>query len=253
MNLSYLHEVDDNGTLIHLGEQVIVNATVISSPDVFSFISSSGKPLLKMYVEDSTGGVVVFGYNIDYTKMNLTEGDVVQVRGTIAQYNGEAELKISSLNYITYLGKGTVPQPIILSTAYFSNWSAAEKVEGMLVKVHGTVTSVNENYGYFYIDDGSGAIEIYAKAAGIDISNISKGENLTIIGVVSQYDRTSPYTSYYEILPRYASDIIENNTSSKAVKSYQTNNLNDGNVEYLQEVCVWRIDTVLIAVDMWAH
>ncbi len=253
VNLSYLHEVDDNGTLIHLGEQVIVNATVISAPNVFSFTSSSGKPILKMYIEDSTGGVLVFGYNIDYTKMNLTEGDVVQVRGTIAQYNGEAELKVSSLNYITYLGKGNVPSPLALPTGYFSNWSAAEKVEGMLVKVHGKVTSVSESNGYFYIDDGSGAIEIYAKAAGIDISNISKGENLTVIGVVSQYDRTSPYTSYYEILPRYSSDIIENNTSSKGVNLYQTNNLNDGNVEYLQEVCVWRIDTVLIAVDMWAH
>ncbi len=254
VNLSYLHEVDDNGTLIHLGEQVIVNATVISAPNVFSFTSSSGKPLLKMYVEDSTSGVVVFGYNIDYTKMNLTEGDVVQVRGTIAQYNGEAELKISSLNYITYLGKGTVPEPIVLSTGYFSNWSAAEKVEGMLVKVHGKVTSVNENNGYFYLDDGSGAIEIYAKAAGINISNISTGENLTVIGIVSQYDKSSPYTSYYEILPRYSSDIMKNSTSSKAGSLYQTNNLKEWeNGEYFEEVCVWRIDTVLIAVDMWAH
>jgi len=254
VNLSYLHEVDGNGTLIHLGEQVIVNATVISAPNVFSFISSSGKPLLKMYVEDSTGGVVVFGYDIDYTKMNLTEGDRVQVRGTIAQYNGEAELKISSLNYVTYLGKGTVPAPIILSTGYFSNWTAAEKVEGMLVKVHGTVTSVNANSGYFYLDDGSGAIEIYAKAAGIDISNISTGENLTVVGIVSQYDKTSPYTSYYEILPRYASDIVENNTSSKVANSHVVFNYEYGsNLGYMEEVCVWRIDTVLIAVDMWAH
>ena len=254
VNLSYLHEVDSNGTLVHLGEQVIVNATVISSPEVFSFTSSSGKPILKMYVEDSTGGVLVFGYDMDYTKLNLTEGDMVQIRGTIAQYNGEAELKISSLNYITYLGKGTVPSPLVIPTGYFSNWSAAEKVEGMLVKVHGTVTSVNDNYGYFYLDDGSGAVEIYAKAAGIDISNISQGENLTVIGVVSQYDKTSPYTSYYEILPRYTSDIMQNNTSSKVNDTNFVGNWKDSEYDiYLEEVCVWRIDTVLIAADMWAH
>ncbi len=254
VNLSYLHQVDANGVLIHLGEQVIINATVISAPSVFSFVSSSsGKPILKMYVEDSTGGVVIFGYNIDYKSLNLTEGDKVQVRGTIAQYNGEGELKISSSRYITYLGHGAVPTPLSLSTGYFSNWSNAEKVEGMLVKVHGKVTSVNEEYGYFYLDDGTGEIEIYAKSAGLDISNITKGENLTVIGVVSQYDKSSPYTSYYEIMPRYYSDIIENNTSSGSKVS--TEKLGNGsclNNNY-KEVFVWRIDIALIAADTWDH
>jgi DNA/RNA endonuclease YhcR with UshA esterase domain len=253
INLSYLHQVDANGTLIHLGEQVIVNATVISAPDVFSFISSSGKSLLKMYIEDSAGGVLVFGYNLDYTKLNLTEGDKIQVRGTIAQYNGEAELKISSLEYIKYLGRGSVPSPMLLSTGYFSNWTAAEKIEGMLIKINGTVTSVNVNSGYFYLDDGSGAIEIYAKAAGIDISNITKGENLTVVGIVSQYDRTLPYTSYYEIMPRYSSDISENSTSS-SFKNYEVNlPENYHNWIGIEEVCLWRIDTALIVEDMWDH
>ncbi len=246
VNLSYVHEVDSDGVLVHLGEQVIVNATVIAAPDIFSYVSSSsGKPILKMYVEDLTGGVLVFGYGLNYTKLNLTEGSKVQVRGTIAQYNGEAEIKITSLNYIRYMGKGQVPAPLNVSTGYFKNWTNAEKIEGMLVEVHGTVTSVNSASGYFYLDDGNGSIEIYAKAAGIDISNISVGENLTVIGVVAQYDKTSPYTSYYEILPRFSSDIVkESNTGKVGNMSLKSK---------FEEVFVWRIDTVLIAADTLDH
>ncbi len=249
VNLSYVHEVNSDGVLVHLGEQIIVNATVIAAPHVFSYTSSSsGKPILKMYVEDSTGGVLVFGYGLDYTELNFTEGAIVQVRGTIAQYNGEAEIKVVSLNYIRFLGNGTVPPPLNISTGYFKNWTNAEKIEGMLVKVHGTVTSVNSASGYFYLDDGNGSIEIYAKAAGLDISNISVGDNLTVVGVVAQYDKTSPYTSYYEILPRYSSDIVKDNPG----KVNTDLNYNAPSFGF-EEVLKWKIDIALIVEDMWAR
>jgi len=245
VNLSYVHEVNSDGTLVHEGEQVIVNGTVIANPQIFSFVSSSsGKPILKFYIEDQTGGVLVFGYNLDYTKLNLSEGDNVSVRGTITQYNGEAEIKISSLEYIQYLGNGSMPEPLNISTGYFGNWTNAEKIEGMLVRVHGRVTSIDTSKGYFYIDDGNGSVEIYAKAAGLDISNISVGDNVTVIGVVAQYDRTSPYTSYYEILPRYQSDITKEKVKNEDVKD----------IYYLfEEVLRWRIDIALTVEDMWAH
>jgi|GEM_PF-2015940 len=247
VNISYVHEVNSDGTLVHDGEQVIVNGTVTANPQVFSYVSSSsGKPILKFYIQDSTGGVLIFGYNLDYTKLNLTDGDYVSVRGVITQYNGEAEIKISSLDYIDYLGKGIVPNPLNLSTGYFSNWSDAEKMEGVLVRVRGTVKSVNMTYGYFYIDDGNGSVEIYAKAAGLDISNISVGDNITVVGIVAQYDKSSPYTSYYEILPRYQTDIVKEKVRGGNLEKKKV-------LESIDGVLKWKIDIVLTVEDMWAH
>ncbi len=252
VNFSYIHEVDANGTMLYIGEQVIVNGTVIAPPDVFSYTSSSsGKPILKMYIEGKDGGVQVFGYDLDYTQLNLGEGDVVQVRGTLDQYNGEAELKVSSLNYIEKINHTSPVNPENLTTGYFSNWTAAEKIEGTLVHVNGTVTSVNTTYNYFYIDDGSGSIEIYVKANGVNMTNISKGDNVSIVGVVAQYDKSSPYTSYYEIMPRYQNDIVK----LKAGKVHENKKVgNIHNFQYVEVIEIWkRKSTVLIVEDMLAH
>ncbi len=259
VNMSYIHEINSDGTLVHLGEQVIVNGTVISNVSAFSYTSSSGTRLLKFYIEDSTGGVLVFGLGLNYSRLNLTDGDIVEVRGTIDQYNGEAELKIVSLDYIIYLGHSSVPQPVNLSTGYFSNWENAEMVEGMLVHVNGTVTTINTQYHYLYIDDGSGRVEIYFKSAFVDMSNISVGDNISVVGIVSQYDKTSPYTSYYEILPRYQSDIVKLK-SEKKVEKKSSPDVASGDVVYFgnmkdivaYEVIVWRKNIAPTAADTLA-
>ena len=252
VNFSYIHETDNNGTLIHLGEQVIVNGTLISSPDVFSYVSSStGKPLLKIYIENTTGGVLVFGYNINYTNLNWVEGDVLKVRGTLDQYNGEAELKISSLDYIEKIGHTSPISPLNISTGYFQNWSNAEKIEGTLVHVNGTVKSINTQYHYIYIDDGSGQVEIYFKSPYVNMTNISVGENISVTGVVSQYDKTSPYKSYYEIMPRYQSDLTKINSTK--LENGRNGLKNEITRSFNEVILKWKIDIVLTAEDMWAH
>ncbi len=250
VNFSYIHEVDANGTLLHIGEQVIVNGTVISEPDVFSFTTSTGAKILKFYIENSTGGVVVFGYNLNYSALNLTDGERVQVRGSIAQYNGEAELKITSLNYIRVLGSTALPQPANLTTGYFSNWSNVEKIEGTLVHINGTVTKVNTTYHYIYVDDGSGAVEIYFSSSQLSMPNVSVGDNISVVGVVSQYDKTSPYTSGYEILPRYSGDINITKSLGSKVNMNKVVKKEDKNVI---EVIMWRRKSALIAEDTLVH
>ncbi|NPA75356.1 MAG: PKD domain-containing protein [Euryarchaeota archaeon] len=251
VNFSYIHEVNSTGALVHLGEQVIVNGTVIAEPDVFSFTTSTGTKILKFYIENTTqspaGGVVVFGYGLNYTALSLTLGDRVEVRGTVAQYNGEAELKITSLQYIKLLGTATAPAPLNLSTGYFGNWSSAEKVEGMLVHVSGTVTEVNTTYHYIYVDDGSGAIEIYFRSSLVSMPNVSVGDNISVTGIVSQYDKSSPYTGGYEILPRYAGDV---NITTKSISAHKV--VNEKN-KMPFEVIVWKRRFALIAEDMLVH
>jgi len=254
VNFSYIHEVDSNGNLTHKGEQVIVNGTVIAPPSVFSRTSSSGKPLLKMYIEGSDGGVQVFGYNVDYTKLSLVEGDIVQVRGTLDQYNGETELKVSSLEYIQKLNHSVPITPQNLTTGYFKNWSAVEKIEGTLVYVNGTVTKVNTTNHYFYVDDGSGAVEIYVVASGVNMTNISVGDNVSVVGVVAQYDKTAPYTSYYEIMPRYQKDIVKHTTKLHVVKKADNINHNLQVFQNIEVITAWKRRNIALTVeDTLAH
>ncbi len=249
VNFTYIHEVDSNGNLTHKGEQVIVNGTVIAPPDVFSRTSSSGKPLLKMYIESDDGGVQVFGYNLDYTKLNLVEGDIVQVRGTLDEYNGETELKVSSLEYIQKLNHSAPISPQNLTTGYFKNWSAVEKIEGTLVYVNGTVTKVNTTNHYFYVDDGSGAVEIYVVASGVNMTNISVGDNVSVVGVVAQYDKTAPYTSYYEIMPRYQKDIVKHTSKLHVVKKGDNTNHNLQVFQHIEVTTTWKRRNIALTVE----
>ncbi len=256
VNFSYIHEVDTNGTLVHDGEQVIVNGTVLVSPSVYSYTTTSGTDILKFYIQGYDGGVQVFGY-LNYSRLNLSEGDVVQVRGTIDQYNGEAELKVSSLEYITVINHTSPVSPRKVATGLFGNWTMAERIEGTLVQVNGTVTDKYEGSTFVKItlDDGSGGIVVFIRNSwGINTTNISVGDNITVVGIVGQYDSSSPYTSGYEIFPRYQSDIVK----LKAGRVHSENKsqvLNDVDSPLCVEVITaWkRKNTVPTAEDTLAH
>lgn len=248
VNFTYIHEVDSNGTLVHEGQQVIVNGTVIVPPKVYSYNTSSG-PVLKFYIEGVDGGVQIFGF-LNYSKLNLTEGDYISVRGTITQYNGEAEVKVSDLRYIKYINHTDPLTPEEVSTGIFSNWSNAERIEGTLVKIEGTVTDkyVGSTFVKITVDDGSGGVVVFIRNSwGINTTNISKGDNISVIGIVSQYDSSSPYTESYEILPRYQSDI------SKINKSVGKSETSSPSTIIELEVIAWRRNIALIVGDTLVH
>ncbi len=245
-NFSYIHEVDDNGTLIHDGQQVIVNGTVLVPPDVYSYTTSTGSQIMKFYIQGEDGGVQVFGF-LNYSRLNLAEGDYVSVRGTIDQYNGEAELKVSTLDHIVYLNHTGNIEPQNLTAGFFSNWTEVEKIEGTLVKVNGTVVDRYNGSSFvkLTIDDGTGQVVIFIRNSwGINVTNISVGDNITVVGIVGQYDTSSPYTSGYEIFPRYQSDIVEENTTSSAKAQRSVNSENAHH-----EVLLWRTKSARTVED----
>jgi hypothetical protein len=59
----------------------------------------------------------------------------------------------------------------------------------------------------FYIDDGTGGIQIYQNFTSIDFTKYELGMYVRVRGVVLQYDYTAPFLEGYELVPRYESDI----------------------------------------------
>ncbi|MCE7980088.1 MAG: hypothetical protein DYG89_02755 [Caldilinea sp. CFX5] len=59
-------------------------------------------------------------------------------------------------------------------------------------------------YGYkFYVDDDSGAIQIFVSAStGIDITGLTLGQHVRIVGFSGQFGST------YEVQPRVWGDIM---------------------------------------------
>ena len=69
-----------------------------------------------------------------------------------------------------------------------------------------------------YIDDGSGAVQVYQNFNDLDFSQFAVGDNVRMTGAVLQYDQTLPYFSGSELSPRYDTDmeILESHYSGSA-------------------------------------
>jgi len=164
-----------------------------------------------MYVQDVEGwGLNV--YNSDPMPQPALEGDLVRASGLIVEYRSVdsenpwstppgSSTEISGAA-ITVVARGfDVIVPEVLPTGDVGS----EDREGTLVQTEGTVVSV-EGFA-FYIDDGTGAAQVYQNFSDLDFSPYALGDSVRVVGVVLQYDRTTPYFDGYELAPRYPEDL----------------------------------------------
>ncbi len=151
-----------------------------------------------IYIQDSTAGVNIYG--VDLSGLNLQYGDYVKVIGDATTYYSDIEVKISSAEKTVKTMSGTpvTPQDITIQQANSTNY-------GKLVRISGTVKSIDPNGKYFYVQDSGGnAVKVYLRNSSIDISSLNVGDNVQVTGVQSQHYST------YEILPREQGDIVVN-------------------------------------------
>jgi hypothetical protein len=165
-----------------------------------------------MYIQDTEGwGVNI--YSSGLMGRPALEGDLLLCTGLVLEYRSvdsadpwavpEGATTEIANGTITVLGRGfDVIEPLELPTGDIGH----EDREGTLVKVTGTVVSV-EGFA-IYIDDGSGACQVYQNFSDLDFSLYSLGDELEVTGLVLQYDYTAPYFGGYELAPRYDEDLV---------------------------------------------
>lgn len=94
-------------------------------------------------------GLILFGYEDDLD--NLDRGDSVVVSGKVSEYYGLTELVVSAVDFEE--AGHTIPAATSVPTGEMSQ----EKWEGVFISFQNiTVTSDPNQYGEFYVDDGSG-------------------------------------------------------------------------------------------------
>jgi hypothetical protein len=184
------------------GEQVCALGFITVPPGVFQPEYSS------IYIQGLDGcGINVFSYDVPQPRP--VTGDFVTVTGEVTDYvsssgaGATTEIFMGGTVQVTILSKGyPEPEALVLRTAEVSR----EIYEGKLVQTEGTVVKA-DSVASFYIDDGSGGIQIYQNYTPIDFTKYQLGMYVKVRGVVLQYDYTAPYLEGYELVPRYLSDI----------------------------------------------
>ena len=158
----------------------------------------------QVVIHDGTGGIQVFSPSPFIGVANLQEGDNIYVSGTISHFNGLAEMELDTVvlessgnplqpvQEVIALGEDTEHELVLLACYTIVDpaaWPAAGQNANVLF-ANGTDTVTVR------ID----------KETDIDGSPAPQGTVL-LTGLGGQFDPTSPYTSGYQLLPRYVQDI----------------------------------------------
>lgn len=203
VNIGDLHVNDVDGRNIYESYGVHIQGVTTSPYGLFSTTNTD------YYIQDATGGINVFQFGAHSVQPNL--GDVVEIWGSLDQYNGKLEITTGDCDTldVELVGPGVVPTPLDVDCQNLN-----EDVEGMLVKTRviipadflGTTTpSANISYGMQAsgCEGNSLFLDVDAGLGGILLDS----QVLDVVGVAAQYDFTAPYDTGYEIVPRYTSDI----------------------------------------------
>lgn len=171
------------------------------------------------YLQDSTGGVAVFGGDFSKTVGTVigpTTAFEIEMLGGVSQFNGNMEIIPYSVRRV---GVKPTVVPRVIKT---SQIAAGENLEGLLVKIVGArITSGNfpptGGSTNLTIDDGSGPGVLRIDSdTDIDGQTTPSGK-IDIIGILNQFDSSPPYDDGYQLLPRRFADIsLSTNVQAEA-------------------------------------
>ncbi|MBU0690715.1 T9SS type A sorting domain-containing protein [bacterium] len=199
-----IRENDANGVPVMLGTFVIVEGIIIIEDGLLLETPSS------LYFQDDDAGANLYG---GVMPAGLVVGDCVRVSGWVEQFRGLTEISGSGPGNCIWdcdvIGHTDPPEPVVLQGNSFF-----ESFEGMLVKFeHVTITGgdawpTEGNDATITVTDGNGTFTLRIdKETGVD-GMPEPEEEFDLTGIMTQYDFDSPYDGFYQVIPRYRSDIV---------------------------------------------
>ena len=165
-------------------------------------------------LQDLSGGI----HAIFPGEAAVRRGDSLRVKGILEHRYGLAQLNVRNYKVVASAGR-RVPDPVPLTVPA----AAGERYEGRLVRVEGQVVETGRNQGGKYLiltDDGSHPgdpdREVPTKIIVFVEENetnrirphrFEAGNQVEVAGLLGQHDYESPYTSYYQVVPRQEADL----------------------------------------------
>ena len=181
--------------------------SVVTVKGIVTSYSFEAGNYIPITIQDETGAIYLYGI---YDKGSFNLGDILQVTGKVAFYNGLTELDVDAIEDITVIGTTLPLEPMELT---LREWLAnPEKYESMLISVK-ALEKVSGNWPA----DGSNANIIMTDGVLEFTMRIDKDLDLdgqteptypiNLTGVPTQYASAAPYNTGYQILPRMYADI----------------------------------------------
>ena len=222
VDIGTLHCNDANGNNLDNGSTVTVTGAVT--------LLYNKAATLQMFIQDATGGILVFGGSQSQYCGNL--GDNITVTGKVAQYHGLTE--VTNPLTVTLNSTGNpLPPPLALTPAQVNATFQAdycEPNEGVLAQLAcvyirtaaGEVPAAGATFAgntdYLLVDafDPTSSTILFITPPGTNTAcpefNPLIGQPIpltcqTVTGVLTQYTSSSPYTSGYEMFPRLLTDL----------------------------------------------
>lgn len=150
-----------------------------------------------VYIQDGVAGIVLYG-----SGMNVKAGDVVDVKGTIDDYNSLLEIAVGR-DGVMVTGSADVPAPLPVTADQLT-----EAVEGKLVTINNVSVSGFSSGNYTAQDDKGNTFQIRPQDASLLAADTNYD---SITGVVGSYNNV------YQLIPRDAADIKADSSRVGAV------------------------------------
>ncbi len=164
-------------------------------------IDFQGGGSIQFTVIDATGGIGLFSSN-DYG-YTVVEGDEVIVQGSISQFNGLTQINPDTL-WMTSSGNA-LEIPAVVTVLDESTESELISITGLSLVDPSQWNTGNS----FNVDmtDGTNAY-VMRVDSDTDLSDEPAPNGcFDLIGIGGQFDSSSPFTSGYQIFPRYTQDL----------------------------------------------
>ncbi|MCS7053197.1 MAG: phospholipase D-like domain-containing protein [Ignavibacterium sp.] len=208
--IAQLKNNDANGVPSDTGQVFTITGIVTSS----NHFGASGPGS----IQDLTGGISIFGSGF---AGQVSIGDSVTVTSTLTHFNGLTQLDFrragSSLTKHAS-NKYFDTTVVTISQITSQQWNGFEEYESRLIRINNVTIQGSGNFASatnYNITDATGTL-----SAGLRIDNDVTSiigqpipqSPVDIVGVLGQFKSSPPYNSGYQILPRFLSDIITDNT-----------------------------------------
>lgn len=159
---------------------------------------------LQFTIIDPTGGIGIFN-GPAFPGYTVTEGDSIHLRGTINQFNGLLQMDPDSIVLISS-GNALQAADVVTDLDEFSESNLVIFTNAHIINPSqwtGTGSGFNVD-----VTNGTDTIQIRIDADVNLYSQPAPTGIFAVRGIGGQFDATSPYTTGYQLLPRYQPDII---------------------------------------------
>lgn len=201
---------DLNGVPVDTG-QVFTVTVIVTSANQFGFNGPAS-------IQDGTGGLSIYGNNF---AGQVQIGDSVTVTSTLTHFNGltQFDFRRAGSSFVNHSSNHKFDTTIVtISDIASQQWNGFEEYESKLIRINNVTIQGSGNFtgGTNYnITDATGTL-----SAGLRIDNDVTsiiGQTIPqtpidIVGILGQYKFNPPYNSGYQILPRFLSDIVFDNS-----------------------------------------